>query len=300
MNRSVPQLLVALLIAMLFLQGCSTLPKDGLIPTGPATAGTEEAAGSQLSLPLDLPDLKDALQLATGVGYLFYPGNSEGYPAFHLLIIDSTTGARIAPLQPFPRGEKPDTALGTTDGTAVVNGSPFRWSGLPFLSSFEAAALWRLPETPPKTTGLLQVIDRSPQQGLIDYGYLSFDGTYYLIGHDTPENIRWSIGGYLPFIENGTNTGVHGQRHARTAVALATGGLLLVLVVEGKPPKCPGLTSRELGELLLHYDTRDAINLDGGNSTALAIRSPATGKAVITYRGKRRKLPLYLAIYPGS
>ncbi len=85
-----------------------------------------------------------------------------------------------------------------------------------------------------------------------------------------------------------------------SVLVLSPGGLLLVLVIEASQPESPGLTSRELGELLLHYDARDAINLDGGNCTALAVRNPTNGKVVAIYRGAQRILPFYHAIYPGS
>lgn len=277
-SSSCRQLFACASILLLF--GCSTIPSGGPEPAAPDSAEWE-----QLSLPPDLPGLDAAVALASGVEYLHYYGLPGVYPAFHLFVVDSSAGARVAPLPAFKWGKVPASVLAQIGGTALVNGSPFRWQGIPFIGPREPAALWR-PHGYPYN---------QPQ---IDYGYLSFDGVSYRISRRALADSDWIIGGYLPFLEAGTNTGIHGQRNARTAVALVSDGRLLVVVVEAHPSVSQGLTSRELGELLLLYGASDAINLDGGNSSVLALKDPDTGMAVTVYRGGRRILPLFLAVYP--
>jgi hypothetical protein len=67
-------------------------------------------------------------------------------------------------------------------------------------------------------------------------------------------------------------------RNPRTAVGVASAGRRLILVVvDGRQsPYSDGMTLRETAELLLALGARDAINLDGGGSSTLVYRDPAT------------------------
>lgn len=69
-------------------------------------------------------------------------------------------------------------------------------------------------------------------------------------------------------------------RHPRTAVGIGADGRRLVLaVVDGRQAGySAGMTLPELGELMLELGARDALNLDGGGSSAMAVRD--TGGAV--------------------
>jgi hypothetical protein len=62
-------------------------------------------------------------------------------------------------------------------------------------------------------------------------------------------------------------------RHPRTAVAIAGEGRRLLLVtVDGRQPGWSvGMTLRELADLLLRLGATDALNLDGGGSTAMVV-----------------------------
>lgn len=63
-------------------------------------------------------------------------------------------------------------------------------------------------------------------------------------------------------------------RHPRTAVGTARGGRrLLLVVVDGRQPRySEGMTLPELGRLMLELGARDALNLDGGGSSTMAVR----------------------------
>ena len=69
------------------------------------------------------------------------------------------------------------------------------------------------------------------------------------------------------------------RRHPRTAVGIARDAkrLLLVTVDGRQKPYSDGMTLRELANLMLALGARDAINLDGGGSTAMVVKAPATG-----------------------
>ncbi len=68
-------------------------------------------------------------------------------------------------------------------------------------------------------------------------------------------------------------------RHPRTAVGLsANGSRLILLVVDGrKPGVAVGMSYDELATEMLRWGCRDALNLDGGGSSVMAIRDAATG-----------------------
>jgi exopolysaccharide biosynthesis protein len=69
-------------------------------------------------------------------------------------------------------------------------------------------------------------------------------------------------------------------RHPRTVVGLdASGNTLTILVVDGRKPGIAlGMSYDELATEMLRLGCAQAINLDGGGSSILALRDPATGK----------------------
>jgi exopolysaccharide biosynthesis protein len=82
-------------------------------------------------------------------------------------------------------------------------------------------------------------------------------------------------------IASGTPT-VHSRsknRNPRTAAGLdASGTTLTLLVVDGrKPGIASGMTLNELATEMLRLGCKNAINLDGGGSSVMAVRDPATG-----------------------
>lgn len=82
----------------------------------------------------------------------------------------------------------------------------------------------------------------------------------------------------------GFNSGFSDNRHPRTAVGVTADGKLLLVTVDGRQPMSGGMTLYELAQLMKQWGATDAINLDGGGSTTLAIRgglvvnSPSEGK----------------------
>jgi hypothetical protein len=75
-------------------------------------------------------------------------------------------------------------------------------------------------------------------------------------------------------------------RNPRTAVGVANDGRRLILaVIDGRqPPYSDGTTLRETAEIMLALGARDALNLDGGGSSALVFRDPASGSLRIANR----------------
>lgn len=68
-------------------------------------------------------------------------------------------------------------------------------------------------------------------------------------------------------------------RHPRTAVAKLKDGKFLLITVDGRQPGVSvGMTLRELADYLLSIGAVDAINLDGGGSTAMVIDGKVVNK----------------------
>ena len=71
-------------------------------------------------------------------------------------------------------------------------------------------------------------------------------------------------------------------RAPRSAVGVTTGGNILFAVVDGRQRHSHGLTLTEFAQLLILFHARDAVNLDGGGSSALyangtVLNSPSDG-----------------------
>lgn len=113
---------------------------------------------------------------------------------------------------------------------------------------------------------------------------------------------RHALGG-LPLLRGGQPTlGLDARsRSPRTAVGLAPGGRrMYVVVLDGRRETGSGETAAGMAELLLRIGSRDALLLDGGGSSTMAVRLP--GKPAATVRnnpsgGHERSVPNGLAIY---
>ncbi len=75
-----------------------------------------------------------------------------------------------------------------------------------------------------------------------------------------------------------TDPGTYGAgfadaRHPRTAIGVRADGRILLVTVDGRQPeRSVGMTIAELTALLLELGAVDAVNMDGGGSTTMAVR----------------------------
>ena len=67
-------------------------------------------------------------------------------------------------------------------------------------------------------------------------------------------------------------TAIPARRHPRSAVATAPDGRVWLVVVDGRQPASRGVTLGELALVLRGLGATEALNLDGGGSSALAVR----------------------------
>ncbi|MDR3193639.1 MAG: phosphodiester glycosidase family protein [Treponema sp.] len=93
-------------------------------------------------------------------------------------------------------------------------------------------------------------------------------------------DIKNAVGGFHRILRNGELTRrarekQEGPRSARSAAGLSDGGkTLYLLAIDGKRPGSPGATEAETALILRQLGATEGINLDGGGSSALALRFP--------------------------
>jgi hypothetical protein len=92
---------------------------------------------------------------------------------------------------------------------------------------------------------------------------------------DPPVSVYNAVSGIERIVNGGVNTASVLDLQPRTAAGVATGNRLVLITVDGRQPGVSeGVTTVELANYLLGYGVTDALNLDGGGSTTLAIADP--------------------------
>ena len=106
--------------------------------------------------------------------------------------------------------------------------------------------------------------------------------------HELPSDVRFAVSGSALVLEQGRVL-THPKdtvRHPRSAVGLSEdGNTLLLVAVDGRQEgHSRGATLAELGELMKAFGAADALNLDGGGSTALVVKDRTTGVFTVANR----------------
>ncbi|MCP2341044.1 phosphodiester glycosidase family protein [Actinomadura rupiterrae] len=113
---------------------------------------------------------------------------------------------------------------------------------------------------------------------------------------------RYALGG-LPLVRGGAPVpGLDARsRSPRTAIGIGPGGRRMYLVVlDGRNETGSGETPAELAALLLRLGARDALMLDGGGSSTVAVRMPGEPAATVRNRpsdGRERSVANGVAVY---
>jgi hypothetical protein len=104
--------------------------------------------------------------------------------------------------------------------------------------------------------------------------------TFQNRAQELPANTRYAVSGSAIVLQAGQVVARPGAtaRHPRSAVGVsADGHSLLLVAVDGRQEHSRGVTLEELGRLLQSLGAHDALNLDGGGSTAFVVKDPGTG-----------------------
>lgn len=114
------------------------------------------------------------------------------------------------------------------------------------------------------------------------------DGRLRIGVHDVaPPDAEAVVAGNRMLVEKGKAVpSTNEAKHPRTAVGLDEKGTkLVILVVDGRRPGVSvGMSYAELSAEMIRRGCHAAINLDGGGSTALIMRDPATGELRVMNR----------------
>jgi hypothetical protein len=230
-----------------------------------------------------------------GVEYTRDVRTSPRELVIHTIIVDlQAEGIRLLITPGDSDAELPLNGLTTSDFLKnfdlqiAINGSPFEpWSTLSKLSYY------------PHKGDPVDVI-----------GYAASEGTVYAEPHpDAPtlyissnnkarfnrpfKNIFNAISGTEMLVRNGKIVSSdNGVPQPRTAVGLSESEKqLIIIVVDGRQPGySEGVTLKELAELMLFYGAYDAMNLDGGGSSAL-VREGLLGSADVINNPIDRGIP---------
>ena len=138
--------------------------------------------------------------------------------------------------------------------------------------------------------------DRAAEPSLV----MHKDGTLSIDDFRVPPRDAWQIiSGSMRIVSFGKNTGQHDAPAPRTAAGIdATRKTLILLSVDGRRPEYSvGLSTADLADEMLRLGCRDALNLDGGGSTTMVLRDPATGRErVVNYPSDGHDLLIPLSI----
>jgi exopolysaccharide biosynthesis protein len=122
-----------------------------------------------------------------------------------------------------------------------------------------------------------------------------------------PTRDDWEVvAGNTMLVENGVPVPHRSRaRHPRTVVGLdAKGARLIIMVVDGrKPGVAVGMNYEELAAEMIRLGCSQALNLDGGGSSVMALRDPATGGFRILNQpsdGRERAVASVLGVSTGG
>ena len=239
-----------------------------------------------------------------------YAGVAYGYETktnppqrIYEAIVDLTqagTVVRVARGGPDPDGDGPwQTTLMRPTKIAdrekfdvVINGDFFEHfqgkdaEGQAALSQFKAATMARV-------TGVAETDGVVWAKAGRDMPMLVIDArgkASIAIGKEPPREARQAIAGHDTLVHGGKNVAPVSQKpgfvkgpHPRTAVGIKDhGNTLILVVVDGrKKGVATGMSLAEVAEVFVAVGAEEAINLDGGGSSVLAIRDPKTHQMVI-------------------
>ncbi|MDR1283538.1 MAG: phosphodiester glycosidase family protein, partial [Opitutaceae bacterium] len=116
------------------------------------------------------------------------------------------------------------------------------------------------------------------------------------------EDVRDAVSGSTILIAAGRRAGGSGgfweTRHPRSAAGVDASGRRVVLVVaDGRSQRSAGMNLTTLTDYLAHLGAHDALNFDGGGSSALVVRSE--GRPQVLNRpsdGRERLIPSALGV----
>lgn len=181
---------------------------------------------------------------------------------------------KLLRLSGIPDKLLPGTYTPTVDSTSDMD--PFSTSTTEWLLAFTGATTGWLDEAMLGKQITVQIQMRSPADTRI-----SPNGTDATANSDIWSRLRWAVGGgpwllrdgepYVNAVSEGISEDISAKRHPRTAAGIDASGRLLLVTVDGRRSSAAGMTLAELAAYMKSIGAVNAINLDGGGSTTMAL-----------------------------
>jgi hypothetical protein len=143
----------------------------------------------------------------------------------------------------------------------------------------------------PERGGVLKLTRDAPEDLRVLVRQMADTGELPVYLSLAPFHPRDAVGGRPVLVTDGViaarldtvgRAGFATSRHPRTAAGITRDGRILLVTVDGRrAPYSDGMTLGELAALMLALGARDAVNLDGGGSTAMVVATGDTAFAVV-------------------
>jgi exopolysaccharide biosynthesis protein len=162
----------------------------------------------------------------------------------------------------------------------VVNGDFFKARGVHDAEGADSqfrANLWACVEGPAVSNGKIWSTSVSRLPCLVVHKNQTV--TIETVGRPTSDDLEVVAGNTLLLKDDAITSHFSNIRHPRTVLGLnAAGTRLTILVVDGRKPDAIGMNYTELAMEMRRLGCAQALNLDGGGSSVMALRDPDTGK----------------------
>lgn len=225
---------------------------------------------------------------------IIYFSETRPQPPTHLFVAEIDLANPKVHLRVLPGGSDPDgsgrwqTTLEPPTQVAARNGMDFVINGDFFIArgikdaegtnSGYRSGNWAAVVGPAVTDGKIWSTNAVGRPCLV----VHVNGKVAIENVSTPPADDFEVvSGNTLLVKDGVDVAGHSKtRHPRTVVGLdATGTKLIILLVDGrKPGVAVGMSYDELAKEMLRLGCTQALNLDGGGSSVMAVRDPATGK----------------------
>jgi exopolysaccharide biosynthesis protein len=188
----------------------------------------------------------------------------------HLLRVDlQHPGLRLALSPPDQRGQPIDQMPSARQALLAINASffdhDFQVRGLTVSDGQPWPGVLRPQDSPLLDCDRAQRcrLQLQPPLALADHSWTAVAGTPWLVRQG---NVRTDA-------DDATCPALCQRSHPRTAIALdRSGRWLLIALAEGRRDHVAGIALAPLARLMLQHGAHDALNLDGGGSSALLVR----------------------------
>lgn len=253
--------------------------KTGLVNRGSAI-GVEITDGVMRTSPAAYEDMNALYQTKTGDSLTFSPFTYS----FTITAPDGAT----APIDVINKYDNLNgIAMYTTDWNSMSNGSSGNVMEVVVENGIVTAKNLEMGSVVIPENGYVLVCDMGLNAFLNDHFSVGSPVVLSLTTTPSYEDIQTAVGGGGMILTEGKIPSSYSHTiagtHPRSAVGLNESGTVMTLVaVDGRRSEAVGMTMKQLGYLMADLGCYNAMNLDGGGSTLMAVKTDGTQQVVNT------------------